>query len=70
LQEVLIWAVDKSLSDKDYQFLAASQQLDKREIQRELKVQRQANQILEDARREAKEGTRNRTRRCQSLAIV
>src|SRR5919199_337933 len=58
LQEALIWSVDKSLSDKDYQFLAASQQLDKREIQRELEVQRQANQILEDARREAKEGTK------------
>jgi WD40 repeat protein len=58
LQDALAWATDKSLGAEDYQFFAASQQLAMQEIQRALEAERQAKQILEDARREAKEGTK------------
>ncbi|MCL1470718.1 AAA-like domain-containing protein, partial [Argonema antarcticum] len=65
LQDALAWANDKSLSDKDYQFLATSQELEKRELQNALAAQKQANQILAEARqkaenllKEAREATR------------
>ncbi|MEH2014389.1 CHAT domain-containing protein [Nostoc sp.] len=69
LQEALAWAADKSLSNNDYQFLTASQDFDLREAQTALEVERtaleteqaraaleterQANQILEEARRKS-----------------
>jgi len=40
LRDALEWSVNKSLSDQDYQFLAASQELDKREVQLVLEAQR------------------------------
>jgi WD40 repeat protein len=46
LQDALIWAGDKSLGVEDYQFLAASQESDKREA---IEAQKQANQILQAA---------------------
>ncbi|MBW4448951.1 MAG: AAA-like domain-containing protein [Spirirestis rafaelensis WJT71-NPBG6] len=46
LQDALIWAQDKSLGVEDYQFLAASQESDKREA---IEAQKQANQILQAA---------------------
>ncbi|MGD1808859.1 AAA-like domain-containing protein [Dapis sp. BLCC M126] len=49
LQEALAWAAAKSLSDQDYQFLTASQELDKQEMQRTLAAERQAAQILAEA---------------------
>jgi WD40 repeat protein len=49
LQEALAWAVGKSLSDRDYQFLTASQELDKREVQRILEAEKEASQILAQA---------------------
>ena len=45
LQDALVWAVDKSLSDQDYQFFTASQQLEKRKVQTALEqVQRSAEE--------------------------
>ncbi|NJS11909.1 MAG: hypothetical protein HC789_16790 [Microcoleus sp. CSU_2_2] len=49
LAEALTWATDKSLSDRDYQFLSASQELENLEIQRALEVEKQASQILVEA---------------------
>lgn len=49
LQEALTWASDKSLSDRDYQFLAASQELDKQQVQIALEAEREASQILAEA---------------------
>lgn len=49
LQEALVWATDKSLSDRDYQFLAASQELDKQQVQIALEAEREASQILAEA---------------------
>ena len=45
------WAKDKSLSDQDYQFLAASQALDN---QRALDAEQEANRILAEAQKRAK----------------
>ena len=54
LQEALSWSVGKSLSDEDYQFLAASQELARRDIQQALDAQAQANQILQKAHQSAR----------------
>jgi WD40 repeat protein len=43
------WAADKSLSDADYQFLAVSQELDKRNIQTALNAEKEASLILGEA---------------------
>ncbi len=40
LQEVLDWTQRRSLSDLDYRFLAASQELERREFQQKLEVER------------------------------
>ncbi|MBD2679245.1 MULTISPECIES: AAA-like domain-containing protein [Nostoc] len=40
LQDVLNWAQGKSLGDLDYQFLSASQELDRQEIQKNLEAER------------------------------
>ncbi|MBO3461610.1 AAA-like domain-containing protein [Aetokthonos hydrillicola Thurmond2011] len=59
LQDALDWAKDKTLSDDDYRFLAASQELDKREIQFALaETKKEAQQIVADAERNAKRITR------------
>jgi len=49
LQKAQTWAVGKSLSDLDYQFLNASLELQQREVERELEAQKQANKILTQA---------------------
>ncbi|OZH51826.1 hypothetical protein AFK68_28385 [Hydrocoleum sp. CS-953] len=49
LQEALAWAAAKSLSEQDYRFLTASQELDKQEMQQTLAAERQAAQILAEA---------------------
>jgi CHASE2 domain-containing sensor protein len=45
LQDALTWSAGKSLSDLDYQFLSASQELDKREVQMALEAERQAREL-------------------------
>ncbi|MDJ0798689.1 MAG: AAA-like domain-containing protein [Calothrix sp. MO_167.B12] len=49
LQDALQWATGKSLSNVDYQFLVASQELDKKEIEIALAVKEEENRILADA---------------------
>ncbi|HIK10049.1 MAG TPA: AAA-like domain-containing protein, partial [Oscillatoriaceae cyanobacterium M33_DOE_052] len=65
LEEALAWAADKNLNSDDYAFFSASQELARRELQRDLAAEREAIQILEQAQREAqrliqeaKEGTK------------
>ena len=53
LQDAQIWASGKSLSDQDYQFIAASQELDKQNFKFALEAERQAKQILAEAQRKA-----------------
>ncbi len=49
LRKAQAWAVGKSLSDLDYQFLAASLELDKQNIQIALDLEKEASQILSEA---------------------
>jgi tetratricopeptide (TPR) repeat protein len=49
LQDAQIWASGQSLSDQDYQFLAASQELDKQNIQIALTVKEEETRILAEA---------------------
>jgi WD40 repeat protein len=46
LQEALAWAADKRLSDRDYQFLAACQEVEKREMLLTLEAEKEAGRIL------------------------
>jgi WD40 repeat protein len=54
LKEAEAWAKGKSLSNRDYHFLAASEEADKREMQSALAASEQANQILFTAEQQAK----------------
>ena len=45
LQQALAWSKNKSLSDLDYRFLAASQELAKRKVETDLAQEKQARQI-------------------------
>ncbi|WDD32958.1 AAA-like domain-containing protein [Nostoc sp. UHCC 0926] len=58
LQDAQEWAVGKSLSDLDYQFLAASQELEKRDVQKRLEVEEQAKQVLAEANYKANQRIR------------
>ena len=50
LRDTLAWALNRSLSDRDYQFLSASQELEKRKVQKTLEeIQRYS-----DARKQGK----------------
>jgi WD40 repeat protein len=51
LQDALAWSADKNLSNHDYQFFSASQELEKREVEVALFAQAEANQILSAAKR-------------------
>ncbi|MHC5854782.1 CHAT domain-containing protein [Nostoc sp.] len=53
LQDALAWSNDKNLSSLDYQFLSASQEFDKQTVQIALEAEREANQILAEARKKA-----------------
>jgi WD40 repeat protein len=45
LQDALAWAASKSLSDRDYQYLTASQEIDKREAERALLAEKKAREL-------------------------
>ncbi|NES20559.1 MAG: hypothetical protein F6K41_16910 [Symploca sp. SIO3E6] len=51
LQDSQAWAIGKSLSDLDYKFLAASQELDKRQVQTALAKEKEASRVLSEANR-------------------
>jgi adenylate cyclase len=55
LQDALTWALGKSLSDLDYQYLVASQDLAKRQAQTALEAAEQASQLLATARKTAQQ---------------
>jgi WD40 repeat protein len=55
LQDARTWAEGKSLGDDDRRFLDASQELEKRDIQKRLAVEEEAKQVLEEAHQKAKE---------------
>jgi WD40 repeat protein len=49
LQDARIWSTDKGLSDLDRKFLDASQELEKRDIQKRLQAEAEASRILAEA---------------------
>lgn len=55
LQDALAWTLGRSLSDLDYQFLGASQELSKRTVEKNLEMVELASKILSEARQEAKQ---------------
>ncbi len=68
LQEALQWASGKSLSSVDYQYLSASQEFDKREVQRALIAEQEANQLLAQARQQAEKALETEREANQVLA--
>jgi WD40 repeat protein len=54
LEDVEIWAKGKQLSAEDEEFLQKCREQDKSEVDHKLKVVKEANQILIDAKKEAK----------------
>ncbi|MEM7556228.1 MAG: AAA-like domain-containing protein [Cyanobacteria bacterium P01_A01_bin.84] len=52
LEDAKAWAADKDLSDLDFKFLTACQELEKSQVQVELDAQRQANESLSQGQRQ------------------
>ncbi len=70
LQAVLVWALGKSLSDLDYQYLIASQDLAKRQAQRELEASEQAHLLLGAAKQKAKQEVLKRRIWCGWMPLI
>ncbi|UKP01063.1 AAA-like domain-containing protein [Nostoc sp. UHCC 0870] len=70
LKDAQTWAKGKSLSNMDYRFLAASEELEKREVQSALIASQQANQILLTAGQQAKQTIRQGVVRLSALSLV
>lgn len=58
LQDARIWAEGKSLGDDDRRFLDASQELEKRDIQKKLAAEEEAKRVLAEANRKANQRIR------------
>ncbi len=58
LQEALVWRIGKGLTDVDDRFLDASQELEKRDLQKSLEVEEEAKQVLAEANRKANRSIR------------
>jgi tetratricopeptide (TPR) repeat protein len=63
------WAAGKSLSNQDYQFLRASEELDRREVEQKLQAQAQANQILTSVRQKAEQELADALRQRRRIRI-
>ncbi|MUG93275.1 hypothetical protein F7734_12875 [Scytonema sp. UIC 10036] len=62
LQNALVWRTGKSLSNLDEQFLAASQEFEKVQVQSALNAQTEANQILKQTQQRLAEAQRKTQR--------
>ena len=70
LKDAQKWSKNKSLSDLDYQFLTASQDFEKREIQADLVAETKAKGILAEANQEANQKVRRANRRIRFGSAV
>jgi WD40 repeat protein len=70
LKDAQAWAKGKSLSNMDYRFLAASEELEKRQVQSALIASQQANQILLNAEQQAKQTIRRGMMGLSVLSVV
>src|ERR1022692_2600261 len=58
LQDAQVWSAGKGLGQQDYEFLAASQDLGNREVQKALEAEQEANRMLTAARQKAEKRIR------------
>ncbi|MBD2411715.1 hypothetical protein FACHB389_24165 [Nostoc calcicola FACHB-389] len=70
LQDALVWANNKSLSDEDYKFLSASERLDKREIEVALEVKEEEGRILAQANETLNKAQKKAKRQIRIGAII
>ncbi len=70
LQDAQTWAAGKTLGNQDYRFFAASQEFDKQQVQGALAASEQANQILENAQRQARRTIRKGVLGLSALSLV
>ena len=70
LQDALAWANGKKLGDQDYEFLNASQKVDKRDMAIALNAQEEANRVLAEANQTLDNAKRKATRRLAIAAIL
>lgn len=74
LQDALVWAAGKSLSNQDYQFLAASQNLDRQlerlEAEIKLEAQEKESKILAQAFEEANQIKNNAQKKARKLVQI
>lgn len=70
LQDALNWALGKSLSDIDYQFLGASQDLAKQEAQTALEAIEKASYLLGTARKKARQEVGKRRIKSRWIPII
>ncbi|WP_404787104.1 CHASE2 domain-containing protein [Altericista sp. CCNU0014] len=70
LQDALAWALGRSLGDRDYQFLGASQDFAKRKAQAALDATEQASRILALARQGARQEVSSRRLKWQWLPVI
>lgn len=69
LQNVLTWALGKTLSDRDYQFLVASQELAKQNTLKLLEANEHASYLLASARSRAKRKVREKRLRSHWIPL-
>ena len=72
LQNALLWSQGKSLSDLDYQFLAASQEADRKEVQKNLEAARLKEvqtRLIETEKRREQEQKANRLQKWLLTAV-
>ena len=70
LRDAQIWATGKSLSDQDYQFLAASEASEQRQITITLDAEQQATKILLEAQQKAQIALEEEKKAKQRLAEI
>ncbi|MEM8723684.1 MAG: AAA-like domain-containing protein [Cyanobacteria bacterium P01_G01_bin.39] len=70
LQDAQQWAKDKSLSDLDYQFLSASEKLERENIQVSLDAEIKAKQIITKANQKIKHKNDKATQRIYTSLII
>ncbi|WP_337885392.1 AAA-like domain-containing protein [Fischerella thermalis] len=70
LQDARDWAADKGLSDLDRRFLDASQELEKRDVQKRLQAEAEASKILAEANEVLVAANQKAKRRIQIGGVV
>ncbi|NEP57947.1 MAG: hypothetical protein F6K31_13145, partial [Symploca sp. SIO2G7] len=70
LQEALVWAKGKGLSDRDHQFITLSQELQQRQVELTLEAEKEASRILTEANEALTQANRKVKRRLAIGSII